>query len=78
MEIIHADTYEEARALAQKHKATPAGAGMCHKIVEGRYRGWSVVVIEPELLTDMLLGDIPAIPELRDKVVKMPFSPLGF
>lgn len=75
MRILRADTYKDALALAQKHRATPAGAGLCHKIVKSRRKGWSVVAIEPELPAEMTLGEIPVIPELRNRVVRMPFSP---
>ena len=76
MRIIHTDakTFPEAYQEAQRLKATPEGAGLVHKVVKARYiEGYDIVVIEPWLLADMIIGKIPAIPQLK----KTPENPLG-
>ena len=76
MRIIHTDakTFLEAYQEAQRLKATPEGAGLVHKVVKARYiEGYDIVVIEPWLLADMIIGKIPAIPQLK----KTPENPLG-
>ena len=76
MRIIHTDakTFTEAYQEAQRLKATPEGAGLVHKVVKARYiEGYDIVVIEPWLLADMIIGKIPAIPQLK----KTPENPLG-
>lgn len=76
MYIIHTDakTFPEAYQEAQRRKASPAGAGLVHKIVNARYRdGYDIVAIEPWLLADMLTGQMPMIPQLR----KSEKNPLG-
>ena len=76
MRIIHTDakTFPEAYQEAQRLKATPEGAGLVHKVVKARYiEGYDIVVIEPWLLADMIIGKIPAIPQLK----KTLDNPLG-
>ena len=76
MYIIHTDakTFPEAYQEAQRRKATPEGAGLIHKVVKARYiEGYDIVVIEPWMLTDMLIGKMPTIPQLK----KTPENPLG-
>ena len=76
MHIIYTDakTFPEAYHEAQRHKASPEGAGLVHKIVNARYRdGYDIVVIEPWLFADMLTGEIPMIPQLK----KSEKNPLG-
>ena len=76
MHIIHTDakTFPEAYQEAQRRKATPEGDGLIHKVVKARYiEGYDIVVIEPWLFVDMLIGNIPAIPQLK----KTPDNPLG-
>ena len=76
MHIIHTDakTFPEAYREAQRLKVAPEGAGLVHKVVKARYiEGYDIVVIEPWLLADMMIGKIPAIPQLK----KTPDNPLG-
>ena len=76
MHIIHTDakTFPEAYQEAQRLKATPEGAGLVHKVVKARYiEGYDIVVIEPWLLADMMIGKIPPIPQLK----KTADNPLG-
>ena len=76
MYIIHTDakTFPEAYQEAQRRKATPEGAGLIHKVVKARYiEGYDIVVIEPWLLADMMIGKISPIPQLK----KTPDNPLG-
>lgn len=76
MYIIHTDAknFPEAYHEAQRRKASPEGAGLIHKIVKSRYiEGYDIVVIEPWLFADMLMGDMPVIPQLR----KTSQNPLG-
>lgn len=65
MELIRAERYEDALDIVRQRRTHPAGAELAYKIVESPYGGFSVVAIEPDLLADMLTGEIPAIPELR-------------
>ena len=58
MELIHADTYEDAQCEIQRRKASAGGATLMYKIVRSRYKGFDVVAIEPELYTDMLEGEL--------------------
>ena len=58
MELIHADTYEDAQRELQRRKASSGGATLMYKIVRSRYKGFDVVAIEPELYTDMLEGEL--------------------
>ena len=76
MHIIHTDakTFPEAYQEAQRLKATPEGAGMIHKVVNARYvDGYDIVVIEPQIFAKMVVGRIPAIPQLK----KSEQNPLG-
>ena len=76
MYIIHTDakTFPEAYEEAQRRKATPEGAGLIHKVVNARYiEGYDIVVIEPWMLTDMVTGKMPVVPQLK----KTPENPLG-
>ncbi len=76
MHIIHTDakTFPEAYQEAQRLKATPEGAGLVHKVVKARYiEGYDIVVIEPWLLAKMIVGQMPAIPQLK----KTAQNPLG-
>ena len=76
MYIIDTDakTFPEAYEEAQWRKASPEGAGLIHKVVNARYGdGFTIVAIEPWLLTDMLTGQTPAIPFLK----KSAQNPLG-
>ena len=76
MYIIHTDakTFPEAYQESLRRKASPEGAGLIHKVVKARYvEGYDIVVIEPWMLTDMLSGKMPTIPQLK----KTPENPLG-
>ena len=76
MYIIHTDakTFPEAYQEAQRRKASPEGAGLIHKVVKARYiEGYDIVVIEPWMLSDMLAGKTPVIPQLK----KTSENPLG-
>ena len=76
MHIVHTDakTFPEAYKEAQRLKATPEGAGLIHKVVKARYvEGYDIVVIEPRLFAKMVVGKIPAIPQLK----KSAQNPLG-
>lgn len=76
MYIIRTDakTFPEAYQEAQRRKASPEGAGLVHKVVNSRYGdGYDIVAIDPLLLTDMLMGRMPALPHLK-KTAK---NPLG-
>ena len=76
MYIIHTDakTFPEAYQEAQRRKASPEGAGLVHKVVKARYiEGYDIVVIEPWMLSDMLAGKTPVIPQLK----KTSENPLG-
>ena len=76
MNIIRTDakTFPEAYAEAQRRKASPGGAGLVHKVVNSRYGdGFDIVVIEPWLLTEMMMGRMAVLPHLK-KTAK---NPLG-
>lgn len=76
MNIIRTDakTFPEAHQEAQQRKASPEGAGLVHKVVNSRYGdGYDIVVIEPWLLTEMMMGTMPVLPHLK----KTAQNPLG-
>ena len=58
MELIHADTYEDAQREIQRCQARAGGTTLMYKIVRSRYKGFNVVAIAPELYTDMLEGEL--------------------
>ena len=58
MELMHANTYEDAQREIQRRRASAGGAELIYKIVKSPYAGFDIVAIEPELYTDMLEGEL--------------------
>ena len=73
MELIHAETYEEAWQEVQRLKESAAGGDpvQVFRIIDSPYRGYDIVMVDSELYSDMLSDQLvdgfPSIPALSRK-----------
>ena len=69
MEMIHAESYEEAWHEVQRLMADAGGAKPVYKIVSSPYGGFVIVVMDATLYTDMisdeLIDGLPPFPSLK-------------
>lgn len=78
MELIHADSYEEAWHEVQRLKADAGDATPVYKIVSSPYGGFVIVALDVTLYADMisdeLVDGLPAFPPLKRVVsgISMP------
>ncbi len=68
MEVIHANTYEEAWREVCRRKESASGPTPLYRIVKSPYAGFDVVAIDRELyadaLADELIDGLPTLPRL--------------
>ena len=58
MELMHANTYEDAQREIQRRRASAGGAELIYKIVKSPYEGFDIVALDPELYTSMLEDEL--------------------
>lgn len=69
MELMHAETYEEAWREIQRLKGSPGdrvdGIVPVYKIVRSPYEGFNIVAVDPDMYADMLsTGFVDGLPTL--------------
>ena len=69
MELIHAESYEEAWREVQRLKADAGDTAPVYKIVSSPYGGFVIVALDVGLYTDMisdeLIDGLPPIPPFK-------------
>lgn len=59
VEIKHYATREEAVEALSGMRLSSQDNAVVHKLVKSKYQGYTIMSIEAELYTDMLVGDVP-------------------
>ena len=61
-------TYMEAYHEVQRRKKAGEGSLLIHKISESPYGGYRITTLPANLYADMLVGNIPAIPGVKESI----------